>query len=146
MDAIEHAERLVHVFGEWPTFHDAEVLELTLRRSLGDELSPPTLQLDLHAWALTDRTDATGVGVIEHDSFVRLEFRGVEALALDGFNHQNVLGALEIRERGGESVQAPRAFEVGLDAIFGVGAVFACTGIAVLQVTPWEEFVRSGAV
>lgn len=29
---IEHAETLTHVFGHWPSFHDAEVLEINLWR------------------------------------------------------------------------------------------------------------------
>ena len=37
---IVNAERVTHVYGEWPTFHDSEVLSLSLDRGKQPELQP----------------------------------------------------------------------------------------------------------
>jgi hypothetical protein len=49
--SIAGAEQLVAVFGYWPSFHDADVVELRLyRRAQGEGGYGPTLEALLHAF------------------------------------------------------------------------------------------------
>jgi len=85
---ISGAEKLIAVFGHWPSFHDAEVIWLKLdRRSNGKEHGP-TLEAQIHAWEMTNEVDEHGYYVLRHHVLVSLKFLDVEELRLNDFNHQ----------------------------------------------------------
>src|SRR4051794_31467997 len=96
MKAFEHipgADRLIERFGSWPSFHDAEVLRVMLDRR-GDH--PPTGEMLVHAWRMTDQVDDRGYYVRNTHTLVRFAFEGIASIELSEFNHQNVLFDLEI--------------------------------------------------
>ena len=60
---VEGSERLTEIFGGWPSFHDAEVIEFNLWRG---DVEPearryifPVLTTKIHLWELTADVDAT---------------------------------------------------------------------------------------
>jgi hypothetical protein len=61
---ISGSEKLIRIFGNWPSFHDAEVLELNLWRGRGDPdkhiSSAPVLTLVFHVWEMTKETSSDG--------------------------------------------------------------------------------------
>jgi hypothetical protein len=91
----EHASNLVSVFGRWPSFHDAEVLRLSLDRS-GEE--GPTLDVVIHVFEMTTEIDAKGFYVLKNHTELTLRFTHVVLSRLQWFNHQNVLSSLEVEE------------------------------------------------
>jgi len=135
-DRIEGAEKLVDVFGYWPSFHDAEVLWMRLdRRPLCDNCYGPVLETLIHAFEMTNEVGPDGFYVLRRHVLVHLRFHEVAGIMMDGFNHQNVLFGLSIsdlRERQMERIQ----FEVGFDSSFGVSVSLQCYRVEVVSVTP----------
>jgi hypothetical protein len=95
MEAIESAivgsENLTRIFGYWPSFHDAEIIDLHLWRG---EVDPgrgvfvfPTLTLTMHVWELTREVDADGYLILRHHTLTKLKFHTVfEDIRIEGFN------------------------------------------------------------
>ena len=137
-DRIVGADKLVAVFGYWPSFHDAEVVWIKLdRRSSGDGYGP-TLEALVHAFEITSEIGPDGCYVLRHHVLVHLRFRDVVELRLEGFNHQNALFGLvisDLRERQWEYIQ----FEVRIDSSHGVDASFQCHAVEVLAITPCSK-------
>lgn len=130
VDHITNAAAVTSVFGRWPSFHDAEVLGVELVRRYGDPAGPG-LVARIHAFSMTDRVDGRGYFILENHSIVVLRFDGIEALEMDGFNHQNALNRLGIAGPDPEG-----RFEVHLDPAYGVEARFTCRAIEVVSITP----------
>ena len=63
VDLVGAAERLTRIFGDWPSFHDAEVTRLVLDRSGPDGL---TLDLEIHVFEATSEVDPAGFYVLEN--------------------------------------------------------------------------------
>lgn len=91
---ISGASELQAWFGSWPSFHDAEILELHLDRQ-GLSI------LRVHAWKLEYSKDKSELLSTRH--FVaRFVFDEITNLELDGFNHQNVIDGFSFKEIDGE--------------------------------------------
>jgi len=138
---VEHSERLTRIFGEWPSFHDAEVIELHLWRG---DVDPdrerwifPVLTVKLHVHELTDQTDANGYLITLHHTLVTLRFHDVEEnVEIGGFNHQNAIYELIITRETRDSGPSPY-LQVEFVQSFGVGARFRCRRVEVLAATPY---------
>jgi hypothetical protein len=130
-------EKLVSVFGYWPSFHDAEVIGLQLDRS-GSELGHgPTLTLAIHVFEITREVTSSGCLALRHHVLVRFRFSGVVEMAFENFNHQNVLWELsikDIRDRQMEWI----GFEVRLSTSHGLEGEYKCFRAEVASVEPWE--------
>ena len=112
LKAVDGAEKLCAWFGYWPSFHDAEVVELHLSRRSSSCLA-------IHTWEITDEVDAQGYYVLTKHVVVEFLLRGISGLDLSGFNDQNVLSGLVL-----ERVDA--GFRLTLDDCYGVtGAIEA---------------------
>jgi len=84
---IQNTELLIDIFGKFPSFHDAEVVQITIKRKNEGEYCPT-----LNALISIKNYNSS-------DNFlVDLKFKGIFGLKLENFNHQNVLGHLEIEE------------------------------------------------
>lgn len=131
---IANARLLTERFGRWPSFHDAEVLELSLARS-GDRwgiggLGEPILTTRVYVFEMTSKVMSSGNFELRHKSVVTLRFEGVEGLELDSFNHQNVLASLLLEPLPGELPRVSVTFE----PTYGLAAAFTCSRVEVVQV------------
>ena len=136
---IDGAERLIAVFGYWPTFHDAEVLWLRLDRCLaGGESDGPTLEAFIHAFEMTTEVGPDGYYVRRHHVLVRPRFREVVELRLGGFNHQNALSGIDFTDLRDRQLERVR-WDVRFDPAYGVGASFQCFAVEVVSVGPCSE-------
>jgi hypothetical protein len=78
--SIAGSEKLTNIFGYWPSFHDAEVLELHFSR--GDvrpsegKYEFPILRLKIHLWALTKEVHLQGVFCFAESHPDNLEVHG----------------------------------------------------------------------
>jgi hypothetical protein len=135
-DRIEGAEKLVGVFGYWPSFHDAEVLWMRLdRRPICDDCYGPILETLIRAFEMTNEVGPDGFYVLRHHVLVHFRFHDVKGVRLKDFNNQNMLHGLsiaDIREHQMERIH----FEVGFDSTFGVNASLQCYRVEVVSVTP----------
>ncbi len=132
---VEGSERLTSIFGYWPSFHDAEVIEFNLwRGDCGlniDRCNFPVLTTKIHVWQMSE-LDARGLYVLRYHTLATLRFHGVDELGVEDFNQQNVLFELSIKkEDGGEGL--PQFMRVEFHSSFGLSATFRCLRIEVVS-------------
>lgn len=125
-------ERLTSIFGEWPSFHDSEVLSIRLEREGKDRWTSPTLYSTLHVFAGRVKEDSqTGVEFYNH-TLVTFRFDLVINLELSGFNHQNAIFDLIIKTTTEASSETP--IDVIFQSSFGVGLTFSCQSVEIVNV------------
>jgi Immunity protein 50 len=139
VDNINGAEQLVAIFGYWPSFHDAEMLWLTLdRQSRGEGCYGPTLDALVHAFEMTSEVDRDGYYVLRNHVLVHLRFSEVVELQIAGFNHQNALMGLALTDVSDRQMERVK-WEVRFDSAFGVDASFQCYNLEVVSVVPCDK-------
>ena len=131
---VENAELLIRTFGEWPSFHDAEVLAMHLDRAGEDG---PSLTACIHVFRMTGEIDPDGYYRLTHHTRATLRFTDIVLRQLRWFNGQNSLADLVI-EKVDPGSGEERRFRVGFDANWGVEAEFLCDRVVVESVEPYE--------
>jgi hypothetical protein len=139
---IEGSQKLTGIFGYWPSFHDAEIIELHLRHDDNSEQNYPpfpVLTTKIHLWELTNEIDAQGYYVLRHHTLVTLRFHDVLDLKINGFTSQNVIFGLSIAPE--ERAEGPwkTVFAVEFEPVAEFEAVFKCSRIEVLDAIPWTQ-------
>lgn len=133
---IAGSEKLTKIFGYWPSFHDAEVLDLHFARG---HVEPekgvynfPILTLRIHVWKLTKNVDSEGYLILQHHTLTTLKFRDVSDFQMQGFNYQNAV--LELVLTSQERAEGPSPyFAVEFVPAFDMGASFNSLGIEVVD-------------
>ena len=120
---VTDAGKLITLYGKWPSFHDAEVLSLVLDRT-GPILVMRIALHEKHRNMVDERGSYLTVG----RCIATLRFEGVDQLAIEEFNHQNVLSGMVFEMDGTLHVH------VTLAGIFGISARFQCLKVAVEDV------------
>src|SRR5262249_21269440 len=96
---IPGATHVIAWFGYWPTFHDAEVLSITLDRLLGCRVA-------IHVFEMTPEVDSRGhYASAKHavvtfclEGFPQGQY-GITNTRIESFNHQNVLSGVSVKKR-----------------------------------------------
>ena len=134
---IPGAPDVVAWFGYWPSFHDAEVLSITLDRS-----SPSRIVVDTRT--RTNEVDARGYYVLDKHAIVTfvvedflLDQEGITNTQIDGFNHQNVLSGLTV-------TTTLEGYDLILDGIYGVSASISARYLRV-ELSPDKPEPRIGS-
>jgi hypothetical protein len=129
LQKLPGANQIEEWFGYWPSFHDAEVLKLDLRRS------PEPSSLVLDVWRTRD--DVGVDGSFQRDRFaeVRIIFSDILLLEISEWNHQNVLAHLDVSE-------IADGILVVLSSSFGVEGRIVARNIR-LEIEPLEDFSES---
>jgi hypothetical protein len=132
---IEGSEKLIQIIGHWPSFHDAEILDLSLWRG---DVDPernkyvfPVLTLTVHLWEMTKEVDSAGYFVLRDHTLATMKFHNVDRLQMQGFNHQNAIFGLSVDRRERDESPSPY-FAVELEPAFGVSASFTCLRVEVV--------------
>lgn len=130
IDRIENSEAITSLFGYWPSFHDAEVLHISINR-FSEPGGGPSLSAAIHVFEMTNEVNSDGYYICHKHSVVTLLFQGLDELALDGFNHQNALSQLSIieSEPGG-------SLRVNFDSAYGLESEMTCQSVKVVSVVP----------
>lgn len=129
MDFVVGFERVTSVFGDWPTFHDAEVLAAEFETGQGRGVS---LTVRLVTWESSSEKDERGFYRRDKPTEVTFLFEGCEEFEQEGFIGQNVLRILEIFRDD----SAPSPISVMFEPIIGFGAAFRCRRASVLAAQP----------
>ena len=129
---IDGADLVVDRFGYWPSFHDAEVISLTLDRQ------GPKLVFLIHAWEMTDEVDDNGYFRKKKHSRVRFICDQIDEMSLDGFNHQNVLFEIAIKKLR-EEEKDQESWGVVLDPSFGLTAEIKCRSMRIESVVACDS-------
>jgi hypothetical protein len=91
---IPGAADVIAWFGHWPTFHDAEVLSITLDRSGGSRVA-------IHAFEMTPEVDTRGRYVLTKHAVVTFFLEGFpqsQNIRVELFNQQNVLSSASVNK------------------------------------------------
>ena len=122
---------LVRWFGRVPSFHDAEIISLDLRRS-GKSF------LRIHGWVGTDQVDERGYMVLDKHAVVTFTLEDIMDLQLDGFSHQNVIGGLILQraiDRGRANYyplpQSSEDIEIELEPCYGLDGVIRAKRVSI---------------
>ena len=137
---IQNGYLLTDIFGRWPSFHDAEVLRITLDRGEAQSFGP-YLQATIHVFEMTSQIDERGRYVLKNHVAVTFRFIEIYELNLEDFNQQNVLQGLyfvDVSDRQMERIK----FEVSIEGIHGVTAKFQCNSVKVESVEPYVREQR----
>ena len=132
MVTIQGAEKVKAVYGEWPSFHDAEVWSLTYQR-IPDGFSVIAV---IHAFQMTGEVDDRRHFVLKNHCQVRIRFERCSEVSLGGFNVQNVLFELAIDEP--EDAPAGLPYLVWFDTSYGLEGSLRCSRVVVEDVEPWS--------
>ena len=128
-DLILDADKVLAHFGEWPSFHDMEVVSIHMDRR-GQE--GPSIEFIVLAWTYTGRVTPEGYYEQHRHALIRFWCEHVSDNCLEGFNHQNVLDGLVVGPAEGDGA----LFRVRLPSSFGVGGFIECERVRVVDVTP----------
>jgi hypothetical protein len=141
---IQHSDRVTNIFGCWPSFHDAEILQFDLSVADGKPWqlgSPsPVLEMQIHAFEMTKEVNAAGYFVLRHHTLVRLQFRNVHDLDFSNFSYQNAIFGLSFGLEpmsyplGGGPLEGPppKVITVMIDSSCGLSGKFKCQEAEVL--------------
>jgi hypothetical protein len=138
---IEGSARLTNIFGHWPSFHDAEVIDLHLRR--GDAFTErshprlPVLTAQIHLWEMTQEVDARGYYVLRNHTLGTLRFHDVLDLEIKGFGDQYIMFGLSITAQERSEGTWKRTFAVEFEPVSDFGVTFHCSRIEVVDAVPW---------
>jgi hypothetical protein len=139
---ISGSEKITQVFGYWPTFHDAEVLDLHFWRGHVDAdkgvYDFPVLTLRIHLWELTKEVNSEGYLVLKHHTLTTLRFSDVHDFEMRDFNHQNAIMELSLSSHERTKPPSPY-FAVQVIPAFGISASFNCIRIEVVDAVPCTE-------
>jgi hypothetical protein len=133
---IENAEALSGIFGDWPSFHDAEVLRIRLDNHEGEmdehgRPRKPTLEADIHVFEPTGKVTPEGFSETRNHTVVTLGFEGVADNSIRHFAFQNVLWDLEFEALSAAEFESLR-WRVSFSASTGVEATFSCEAVKVV--------------
>jgi hypothetical protein len=124
---IRNIELLTDIFGQFPTFHDSEVLRVIIDR--GNELGP-SLEAIVHVFEMTSEIDENGKFALKNHVLVNFCFSKITNLEINEFNRQNVLQGLHIEP-------CSLGLRVNFEGIFGMSAAFECEGASIVSVEPY---------
>jgi hypothetical protein len=138
---IAGSQKLIEAHGGWPSFHDAEVIELHFWRGYmnpkanwDDRNVLPTLTAKIHIMIERPTTLHT---------LATLRFEDVDEFRMEGFNHQNAIYGLLIRIQESDKLTKgealPPYMEVQFQAASGMDASFRCSRIEVIDAVRCKE-------
>lgn len=134
--------KITSIFGEWPSFHDAEVHELHFHRghidTTVDLYEFPHLTAKLQVGFIAKDVEGTGYFPVPNHILVTIKFSTVDDFKMEGFNHQNAIFELFIEQKTRDEGPTPY-FVVEFVQAFGVAATFTCLNVEVLETAPCDR-------
>lgn len=89
LESVPGAQELVDWFSYWPSFHDAEVLSLSLNRT-GESC------VKVHTFRMTDALSPSGHYICDKHVIVSILMNEITGFNLEDFSDQNVLSWLDL--------------------------------------------------
>ena len=88
---VKNSEKITNYFGEWPSFHDAEILRVQLDRQ------KCSCQIEIYYFKTLNEVDSGGDYKQAAHCRIVFQLLDIELLELTDFNYQNVISALTIK-------------------------------------------------
>lgn len=119
---IKNSYKIIDSLGEWPSFHDAEILKVELDRE------GPSLEIILYTFLMLKEVDERGYYKLAKKCIITFRFFSIEELKLIGFNQQNVISDLNYEQTDKGDIK------VELNSSYGLNGGFICKDIEVISV------------
>lgn len=133
-DVVKGYRKLTEIYGRWPSFHDAEVLNMSLERRGRDEWEGPVFRASVHIFeGVRDEEDSKGIKYINH-AIVTFRFATVVDLSLGNFNQQNAIMDLVFEAgspRSKDVMWGGPAYQITFESSFGVSCSFVCSSVEI---------------
>lgn len=148
---IRNSYKITDIFGYWPAFHDAEILELQLSVAGGEPWTAgsesPAMEMRVHVFEMTGDVTPEGFFRLAKHTLVQLRFANIEGLQLSDFWYQNCIFELEFGTetmrypRRGGSAEGPPAdlLVVEIHSSVGLSGKFKCQSAEVVSTEPCDE-------
>ena len=118
---IKNANKLIKFFGEFPSFHDSEIVEVKLDRRL------PSLEIKIYTFLMQNEVDKKGHYKRDKECIVVIKFSSIENLQIEDFNRQNVISNIDFAQKG-------NCVQVNINPCYGFAAQFACKTIEIVSI------------
>src|SRR6478735_208635 len=126
-ETVPGGRELLDWFGRAPSFHDAEIMRLDLRRR-----APSTLSL--HFWNVRRELDEQGAYILDRHAVISFVMDELLDLQIDGFSHQNVIFGLMLRRAAPRADRRPfyaldpsdDDYEIKLEPCYGLSGLIRC--------------------
>lgn len=126
-------EKLIAVFGYWPSFHDGQLVSFSLDQAASELGEGPTMEAILHGFEISNETDARGYLVLRKHTLVRFRFAKVWGFRCDSFYPKHELSELCIEKASHR--QAGAYLDIRMESVYGKdAAVFRCDRMEVVSV------------
>ena len=147
-ELVKGHEKLVEIFGRWPSFHDSEVLSIRVDRRGRDEWEGPVAYVSVHVFEGYRESESSTEVKWRNHTVVTFRFAPVADLTLTAFNQQNAIWNLTFELVSPESTDQPwigPVYRVSFQPSFGVDLSFLCGSVEIDSVdrTCPEESVYS---
>jgi len=148
---IKNSYKITDVFGYWPSFQDAEILEVRMTVAGAEPWTTgsesPALEMTVHVFERTNDLTPEGRFVLSKHTLVRLRFGKIEGLQLSNFWYQNCISELDLGivparpSRDRNSVEAPRPglLHIEIHSSVGLSGKFKCESAEVVSTEPCDE-------
>src|SRR5688572_1844254 len=120
---IGNYEAVIEHFGEWPSFHDAEILKFEFNRRHVVKPPGPSASFDVHVFEYSAELDEHGYYKHNAHCVITFNFDNVRLVEFEGINHQNVV--YEIKFAAVRDIDHIERLEVRIDASHGLSARFS---------------------
>lgn len=148
---IKNSYKITDIFGYWPSFQDAEILDLRLSVAGGEPWvtgsESPALEMTIHVFERTDDLTPDGRFVLNKHTLVRLRFRNIDGLQLSNFWYQNCIAEFDFgieparsaRRGGAGEDPPPNLLFVNIQSSVGLSGKFKCQSAEVISTEPCDE-------
>lgn len=119
--SVAGGAELLDWFGRVPSFHDAEIIDLHLKR--GD-----ISKLRIDAWNMTEKVKK-GYLIAEKHAVVEFSLDRITYLDLDEFNHQNVIAGLILSRE--DRHEGATVYQISLEPCYGLAGIIRAEGVSV---------------
>lgn len=130
---IQGAEKVITAFGNWPCFHDAEVISFSAERELPIRKRGTVARLAVHV----REYERVGEGTVDYDIketksvLIRFLFKGASDFEISDFNFQNVIDSIDVSQVAADD---PANLKVDITSIWGFGGSLRCEAIEIESV------------
>lgn len=137
---IDRFEDVIARFGQWPSFHDAEVHRLVLDRTTRSPAGSyiPSVEVHIRGWIMGPDVTNEGYYRKHNDSVVLFRFEDIFDLEVEGFNQQNVLSSLNLALIE-DPKSAGQVLRVELEHCYLFSGAFTARRAKILSVVPYAS-------
>lgn len=123
---IKDFKKVINFLGSWPSFHDAEVLNVELDAKM------PAIIMRIYVFETDKTLDEKGYYKRIKNCIITLKFSSIQDLELYDFNYQNILFNLEFRD-------IKEKIKVLITSSYGLNGKFVCEKIEIISVEGCRE-------